>query len=375
MIEMSNLRKYYTGGGGRVRLEADITFTDMESPCSEKTLYFEIDAFNSDMFADDSYDGFVLVALWLAMYHKQDLHIRGKISKKLYQNIKWYIQKIWLDYWDAFSPIKFTVDGFTEPLKLRGKIIGAGISGGVDSLSTVYDHFVREDDPDYKINALFYFDCGIFGDFGEERWDRLSFNRSNPGRNVAKELGLPFYSFREAALPRFNYVALYSCILSLSGGMYRYYIASANNYESMKKFRQRFHNHDMAEFCEPYLVPLIQNERIDLIIDGCQYRRVDKTKNIADWDISKKYLNVCVSDTPDGSNCSLCSKCLRTLLALEILGKLDDYSGNFNIERYRQRSEKHKLDCLKAYNVGPFMTELVDFAKENNFPMPTLEKK
>ena len=95
MIEISNLRKY--AAGRNVRLEADITFTDMPSPYAERTIYFEVDKNNGDMLADDTYDAFVLVPLYLAMYHKQDLHIRGNISKKLYQNIKWYIPRILCD--------------------------------------------------------------------------------------------------------------------------------------------------------------------------------------------------------------------------------------------------------------------------------------
>ena len=376
MIEISNLRKYQ---GGITRVEADITFTDMDSPYSERTLYFEIDKEHGDMFADDSYDAFVLVPLWLAMFHKQDLHISGRISKKLYQNIKWYVQKIWCDYWDEFSPVKFTVDGFNEPLKERGKIIGAGISCGVDSLSTVYDHFIRETDPEYRINALFYFDCGIFGDFGQESWDSLTLNRSNPGRNVAKDLYLPFYyvgsnlhAFRKMNdLIRFNYIAVYSCVLSLSKGLSRYYIANNVSYEEMKEFRNHFHNGDMGEFCESYFVPLLQNERMDLIIDGCQYRRVDKTKNIVDWEIAQKYLNVCWRYTPDGSNCGKCPKCFRTILTLEILGKLEKFSNVFDIEAYKKDSMNYKIYSVMHADEEVFFKEIVDLAKEMNFPMPT----
>ena len=65
MIEISNLRKYTRGA--LTRLEVDINFIDAESPYSERTLYFEIDKKFSYMFADDTYDAFVLVPLYLAM--------------------------------------------------------------------------------------------------------------------------------------------------------------------------------------------------------------------------------------------------------------------------------------------------------------------
>ena len=364
-----------------MRLEADINFTDMQSPYPEKTIYFEIDKKYSYMLNDENYDAFVLIPLWLAMLHKQDLYIRGKVSKKLYQNIKWYIQKIWCDFYDALSPVTFLVDGFSQPPKKRGKIVGTGISCGVDCLSTVYDHFIRENDPEYKINALFYFDCGVLGQIGVEDklMQELTLNRSEPGKNVAKELGLPYYylktnlqNFRKTIdMTKVNYIATYSCMLSLSNAISKFYISSGFSYNEIKNFSDHYHNNDLTGFCESYLVPLIETEKIELIIDGCQYRRVDKLKNIVDWDISKKYLNVCWRYTPDGSNCGVCPKCLRTLFPLEIMGKLDDYKNVFDIEQYKKNSLGYKIHCIKNYGEDPFETENVDFAKENNFPMPT----
>ena len=132
----------------------------------------------------------------------------------------------------------------------------------------------------------------------------------------------------------------------------------------------------MAEcFCELYLVPLIQTERLELIIDGCQYRRVDKLKKIVDWEIAQKYLNVCLDKTNDASNCGTCPKCLMTLMTLEILGKLDEFSEVFDMADYRQRSFEYKIRCLNDYGKNPFETENIDFARENNFPVPTIDEK
>lgn len=374
--------------GGIVRLEADITFTDMDSPYPAKTMYFEIGKEYADMFDDESYNAFTLISLFLAMYHKQDLHICGKISSQLYQNIKWYIQRIFSDYSDDFTPVNFTVDGVTSSPNERGKIIGAGISCGVDSLSTLYDHFVCEDDPEYRINALFYFNHDLHNT--QKNTDGKKHFQSLLKRNrmIAEEpdIALPFYTL-SSNLVRFHrrlmklrgryisltYTILHSCILSLGNAVSRYYVAGTSDYESMKFFRDFSHDKDLAEFCDPYLVPLIKTENTELIIDGCQYRRVDKLKRIADWDIAKKYLNVCLHNKPDGSNCGKCKKCLRTLFPLEVMGKLDDFADVFDLAEYRKLAHKYKLGSLEKYGKEPFVTENVDFAKENNFQMPTLE--
>ena len=391
MIEISNLRKYTHKG--LTRLEADINFTDVESPYAEKTIYFEVDATYGDMLADDTYDAFVLVPLYLAMYHKQDLHICGNISKKLYQNIKWYIPKIFCDFSDALSPVKFIVDGFSPP-KPKGNLIGAGISCGADSLSTIYDHFINETDPGYRINALFLFNSGTHGNFEDPSTQKFFQARYNRNINAADELGLPVYTvtcnlhafthkiagMKSEYLAKFpflagakaGYLGIYSCIFSLQNSIRRYYFSNGLSYEQIKKFSTYYHDYDMLGFCELYLVPLIQTERLELIIDGCQYRRVDKLKKIADWGIAQKYLNVCLDKTSDASNCP---KCLMTLLTLEILGKLDEFSEVFDLTEYRRVSSAYKLRCLKDYGKNPFETENIDFARENNFPMPTIDEK
>lgn len=377
MIEVTNLKKVKTLGGGVVRLQADINFIGMPSPYAEKTLYFEVAANNGDMLADDSYDAFVLVPLYLAMYHKQDLHINGNISKKLYQNVKWYIQKILCDFSDTLSRVNFIVDGFTSP-KPKGNLIGTGISCGVDSLSTIYDHFIKETDPDYKINSLFFFNCGTHGDYEDPFTQKLFMERYKRNVKAADEMGLTVHRVNtnlhafthKIGEQKLGYFAIYSCIFSLQNAIFRYYTSGNYSYSEIKSFSSLSHNKDMAEFSESYLVPLVQTENLELIIDGCQYRRVDKFKHIADWEIAQKHLNICIRHLPDASNCGNCAKCRPALLTLEILGKLDKFSRVFDIEQYTKNSFNYKIQCLLNYNKFDFDTEAVDFARENNFPMP-----
>ena len=61
---------------------------------------------------------------------------------------------------------------------------------------------------------------------------------------------------------------------------------------------------------------------------------------------------------------------MRTQLALEIMGKLDDFAKVFDIERYKKNSLGFKIHSLQNYGEEPLDTENVDLAKENNFPMP-----
>ena len=375
MIEVSGLRKSVTRKGVAVRLEADIKFVDVEgAQYSASTMWFEIKKEYGTAFVNDSYDAFLLVALYLAMYHKTDLRIRGNVSKKFYKNAKWYIQKILCDFSSALSPVEIIVDGFA-PTKVKGNLIGTGISCGVDSLSTLYDRFVKEDDPDYKINSLFIFNCGSHGDFDSKGTQQVFHSRALRAVAVANELKLPaviidanLHQFRhEKDKDTVLYLSFYSCILSLQNIIKRYYIPSSREYSEIKTSG----HYDLAGFSDSYLIPLIQTERTELIIDGCQHRRVDKIKNIADWDIARKYLNVCLLQKgADSTNCGECSKCLRTQLTLEILGKLDNFSAVFDLEKWKKASFNYKVNSVRRVDEEIFFKENVELAQELNYPMP-----
>lgn len=102
---------------GWSRAVADISFSDMQSPYDESNMWFATRSENRAMLSGDSYDAFLLVPLYLAMYHKQDLHICGKVSKRIYKNIMTYIQTILCEFSDKLSKINVTVNGFTDSIR------------------------------------------------------------------------------------------------------------------------------------------------------------------------------------------------------------------------------------------------------------------
>jgi len=378
MIEISGLRKYDVANGQGVRLEAKIKFVDIDATAPAKTLYFEIRKDYGAMFSTDTYDAFFLIGLYLAMYHKTPLRIRGNVSKKLNKNATWYIQKILCDFSDLLAPVDIVVDGFA-PTKGKGLLIGTGISCGVDSLSTIHDRFVKENDPDYRINSLFIFNCGTHGDYGAPLTIPVFNSRVQRAVAVADELGLPlviidtnFHLFRhDNDKPTVMFLSMYSCVLSLQNAVKRYYIPSGCSYQGIKDYGDRAHHNDLATACDSYRIPLIQTERTELIVDGCQRRRVDKIEDLTNWAIARKYLNVCLLQRgADTTNCGKCSKCLRTLLALEILGKLDDFAQVFDVDDYRKSSLMYKAHCLDSADTETFYRELVDLAAERKFRMP-----
>ena len=193
MIHVSNLRKESVDGW--TRLIADITDDGMgQNYLPESVMWLAVRDEDAHMLADDVYDAFVLIPLYYGMYYKQDVHIHGSVSKKLYKNVINYLQRILCDFSDALSRINITVDGFMEAeVEPDARVIGTGISCGVDSLATIYNWYVKENDPDFRINGLFFLNAGWHGYFGHEGTLRLFFDRYALNKPAADELNLPMY--------------------------------------------------------------------------------------------------------------------------------------------------------------------------------------
>lgn len=130
MIEVKNLRIEDVKNSWS-RAVADINFEGMKSPYAEGNIWFATRTANAEMLSIDSYDAFLLVPLYLAMYHKQDLHICGKVSKRLYKNIMTYIQTILCEFSDKLSKVNVIVDGFTNKNRAGGVSLALEFRAGL----------------------------------------------------------------------------------------------------------------------------------------------------------------------------------------------------------------------------------------------------
>ena len=337
-------------------------------PSFEPVIWLAVKDEDAHMLASDVYDAFVLIPLYIAMYFKQDLHIHGSVSKKLYKNVMSYLQPILCDFSDDLSRVNVIVDGFKVADGEPG-IIGAGLSCGVDSLSTVYDKYVKENDPDYRINALFFMDTGWNGKFNDNASMDICMERYNTNKKAADELALPlhmlitnFHAFSSnlyygTGIGEMGYIANYSCILGLQRGIKKYYTSSCFSYNQILRFGLSFRDNDFAQFSESYSVPLIQTEKLELVIDGCQYERSQKIERLSEWEIAHKYLSPCQrrSDTLDREyvrNCSSCDKCMGVMMILDAIGKLDKFSGIFDIKEYKKHLRREKSYAVYRHFMG-----------------------
>ena len=379
MFRIGNIKKFVKNGWTYV--QCDFNVTGMSSPFHENTIWVAVEEKHGNMLTDDIYDTFVLVPLILGMYFKQDVHIDGCISSQLYHNIQHYLMKIFCNFSDNTSQIKFSV---SETISLKkneiGNIIGTGISCGVDSLVTIYDNYILENNPDFRINGLFFFNCGTHGDYENAKSRQIWSERILLNKRAADELKLPmyildtnFHAFTHViGEQKIGYLAIYSCILAFQKVIKRYFTSSNFSYDEIADGRKLSRDFDLAEYCESYMPHLISTERLELIVDGCQYTRAEKVERISDWPIAQKYLNVCHMPIEYANNCSHCEKCMNTLIPLEAIGKLNKFSAVFDKDTYNKYSNHYKKKYVAHKGSEKQMEDsIIEFCKKKGMSLPS----
>lgn len=374
MIKIDNLRIENVEGWSR--LVADI-HSDIKRRDNESTIWIAVEEENQYMLTDDVYNAFLILPVYMAMYYNTDLYIDGLVSKNLYRNVVDYIQPILCSFSDSLHLINVHVNGFKEADVGEKKINATGFSCGVDNLSTIYKYYIKEMDNDYKLNSLFMLNCGWHGAYGSERTIEIFKARYKRNKSAADALGLPVYmvdsnlhAFLGFLDDQASYFAIHTCVFALEKVISKYYFSSGDSYGELMKYGDHCRNLDFAGYGDAMMVPLLHSGNLSLILDGCQYRRTDKVEIISSWEIAQKYLNVCcVNDNSE--NCSVCSKCIRTLLPIEALGLLDSYGDVFDLDKYKKIAYEEKCNLVKYNGKHVFATENHDLFKSKGKMLPS----
>jgi len=101
--------------------------------------------------------------------------------------------------------------------------------------------------------------------------------------------------------------ALAAVALALAPNHGKVYIASSYSYSDLHAWGSH-----------PLLDPLWSTEFVQIVHDGCE-TRINKLRALVKSPEALSRLRVCW-ENPDNYNCCLCEKCIRTMLALRILG-------------------------------------------------------
>jgi hypothetical protein len=304
--------------------------------------------------------------------------VKGSISEKLYHNLTNYYMNIAHIAMPSRKVVKIIPDSldYGKNYHCEGAA-GTGFSGGIDSFFTILQYLVAKDVlTNYKITHLVLSNVGAHGSFDSRRATELFNIRYELLRGFPEEMGIDYIKIDSNLSDVLNmkYQTTYqprvlSCPLLLQKLFSKYYYASSESYQDTYiKVTPDFSHTD------PSSVHLLSTETLECISSGAQFSRVEKTKRLIQSGIANKLLNVCNDTTAHGRNCSVCLKCCRTLVTLELLGEIDRYDGVFDLKKYRKRRNVYVVSNVLRKGQDELGHEIKEYADNVGYTFPIWQR-
>lgn len=327
-------------------------------------LFYTVPVQYSDWFTTDRCDGFVVGLLHQSMFRGEDINVEGNLSSNLFHNLNSFYIPMMAMAFPNLHQIKIKADFLlTEQKNVTG--VATGFSGGIDSFAAVVNHFVQESSHEFRITHFLFHNVGSHGHGTSEQNRNLFQQRLNAVRPYTEEVGIPLVPVDSNLADIFpiNFQQMHHALnasvpLVLQNQFRRYFYASTYKYADCGVNK----TDDIARF-DPFAFHLLSTETLDCISTGCEMSRVEKTELVAAYEPSYRYLNVCVDAAFKAKNCSVCFKCCRTLLTLELLGKADLYKDVFDFQRFGQVRNNYIKKVIR-YKKSSFEAEIADLARE-----------
>lgn len=312
-------------------------------------------------YVQNTYDGFLVLVLLIAMKKNQNIEIDGIISYKLYHNITLYLMPLIKIIHPTFNIIKISCKEFDYGTNYYNVGVGCGLSCGVDSLCCLEDYYFN-DCRTYNLTHVTNFNAGSC------REKNTYENRLININNYVNETNLKllyvdtnfitinnldhqyFHMFRNLSVPLF-FQKLFK----------KYYYGSCFSYFNSKIAK----GSGSLTSAETTVIPLLSTENLEYILHGAQYTRIEKTLKINNNKLSYKYLDVCISsfhydNIEKKINCSECYKCLRTLVTLDYYKIIDNYNAVFDMNKYYQHKDTFLNNLV---NTNPYDREIMSLYK------------
>ncbi len=326
-------RPYISQLDGRTTLSAEVSTekTDLNRP---DVLYFSTQSSGPESFSTRA-DAFVAGLLPVAMMLGESLEIEAPVSTRLAHGLEHY-QDILTTWWPHFfkrCDIHYSnlVERSSEP---RPKAVGCCFSGGVDSFQAVAGlRMPAIRFPEFEItHALMINGFDQVMDLDHRGVSQKMYEVYSTAlaqwniKLVMVDTNLKV--FKESVMNKTHLWATYggtlaACAHALGSLFGRFNLPAQATYS---------HADLRPVGSHPVLDHLLGTDQLQVIHTGARISRVGKLEALADHSIARDNLRVCFRnpefDPESGAviNCGKCEKCIRTIISLEILGRLGEFS-------------------------------------------------
>ncbi|MFA5041080.1 MAG: hypothetical protein WC464_05555 [Bdellovibrionales bacterium] len=348
-----------------------------------KKLWFEFPAEYAGMVSLGTCDSFLLSVLAMAVQRGLNIEIEGALSSRLYYNTINYTLPLLYNFLTDPKKIEIKAQRLTRE-QWGGAGVFTAFSGGIDSFCTIIEHTGSKVPPEYKVTHFLFNNLGGHGKgaVGDQIFrDRLA--RVKPA--IAK-MGLPLIVVQSNVDEVTNVIFIHDHTLRNSAvallfqkGCGKFLFASSRKYKDTYVGEDAGDVYD-KDIChvDPYIVHLLSSETTECILSGSQHPRFEKTEIVSTSEVARDSLDVCQRPMDSRyTNCSMCYKCLRTEMSLDVIGALPRFRGSFNLDVYNKYKWLYICDIFSAperSGDGVYMQEIIGGMKKYNYPVPRSAK-
>lgn len=343
-------KPFISSNAAKTRCICDISVDGMI-----RSVWFEVDSKYKEYLVTERADAYVIGLLHWCMLNRHDIKCQVPVTEELLYNIKTILVPSLAKYANNLHAIK--IDAEVAPA-LKGEEVGTGCSCGIDSFDAIYNHY-KSDYPNMDLTYLCINNVGAFNecydDYGREKVKEERYQKVDV---VSKELGIPIIKTDSNFAETFPQIHLYSHTYSSVFAIYMlkklwktyYYASSGMDYSKFS-----LSDLDPAHY-ELLSLQCFSTSGIRIYSEGGEKERIDKTRDLVDFEPAQKYLHVCLAKP---YNCGVCSKCRRTLVTLDMLDKLDNFKEVFDIGYYKKHREEYYKWLVSQHSFGDLMNEPV----------------
>ena len=292
-----------------------------------ETIFYKTSATYRPYVVTEKADLFVLSALMPALFSQSDIRVEGTLS----------------------SDLKYALE--------NGLIYLLAKTSGVRPITVNACEFGFEDAN--EANKLFRYEYSRAAAFARETGLELLYVQSNV-TSLLNRYGTGLYD---------TCTLVHAAAILFLEKLYAvYYHSSGYLLDKLKYTTQSLEHFDFILF------DMCSTRNTKIFSTLATQERTERTEYIIDDTRTKKYLHVCIKTIDDGPvhNCGRCYKCLRTLAAIDILGKLPEYETIFDQSYYKTHKAAIFAKYLGYRAADPFFADILNFAKQKGFRIPKM---
>lgn len=320
------------------RLCASITV-----PGKETIMWFEVKAEDSGYFVADRADAFVAALLTMALREGMDIVCESPVTRRLLYQINQYLLPTMASNKKEFQFVKVHAVAADSDPDCQGAV-GTGGTGGADCMFTIKRNMRETDDSSYRLSHLMIASNGAITGTDPSGIMRKMAEKAQKG--LGAELNLKVISIdsniQEILPENFLFVTTirHAAVILALQKLFSVFLVS-----STFVFKETL-NREKQEGCyESYVSNYLTTNATAFYSSGSPYARIQKLKLLSDFPLAEKYLHPCIYALRK-SNCGECGKCIRTEAALYALGKLEQFSQVFDVERFMNNRDWYFANVL-----------------------------